>query len=198
MKLLVAILVLTSSVIASAQSKIVSIDAFDMAYSGGLLIKSDSSKGSDRDETTFRLNLNYAQNWEQYVGLMWKARVYLNREDVDWGSADYLETRWGAAAGLLYNFQADNIKESFFAGALIGLERGTIEANDEDDASGWNIFTDLEVGKRFDLGQYSAANISYAPSFALTFKRYGGDLRDDYFKSGNEIKLNFLKFDVLF
>jgi hypothetical protein len=198
MKLLVAILVLTASVIASAQTKIVSIDAFDLSYTGGLLIKSDNAKGSDRDETTFKLNLNYAQSIEQYVGLMWKAKVYFNREDIDLGSQDELNSRWGAAGGLLYNFQPDNMKESFFAGALFGVERMTLESEGTDDASGWNIFTDLEAGKRFDLGQYSVANISYAPSFAITLKRYGGDIRDDYFKSGSEIKLNFLKFDILF
>lgn len=198
MKLLVAVLVLTASVIASAQSRIVTIDAFDLSYTGGLLIKSDNRKGSDRDETTFKLNLNYAQNIEQYVGLMWKAKAYFNRQDIDQGSQDYLDSRWGAAGGFLYNFQSEKMKESFFAGALVGLERMTIEEGGDDDASGWNIFTDLEVGKRFDLGQYSVANISYAPSFALTLKRYGGDIRDDYMKSGNEIKLNFLKFDILF
>lgn len=197
MKFLLAMVLLVSSVIASAQSRIVSIDAFDLSYTGGLLIKSDSGKGADRDETTFRLNLNYAQNWDQYVGLMWKAKAFINREDVDW-SGDSLTSTWGAAGGFLYNFQADNIKESFFAGALIGLERMTLEQGGQDDKSGFNIFTDLEFGKRFDLGQYSVANISYAPTFALTLKRYGGDLRDEYFRSGNEIKINFLKFDILF
>lgn len=197
MKFLLALVLLVSSVIASAQSRIVSIDAFDLSYTGGLLIKSDSGKGADRDETTFRVNLNYAQNWDQYVGVMWKAKAFINREDVDWGG-DSLVSTWGAAGGFLYNFQAENIKESFFAGALVGIERMTLEQGGLDDQSGFNIFTDLEVGKRFDLGQYSVANISYAPTFVLTLKRYGGDLRDDYFRSGNEIKINFLKFDILF
>lgn len=197
MKFLLALVLLVSSVIASAQSRIVSIDAFDLSYTGGLLIKSDSGKGPDRDETTFRVNLNYAQNWEQYVGVMWKAKVFINREDIDWGG-DSLNSTWGAAGGLLYNFQAENIKESFFAGALLGVERMTIEAKGLDDQSGFNIFTDLEFGKRFDLGQYSVANISYAPTFVVTLKRYGGDIRDEYYRSGNEIKINFLKFDILF
>src|SRR6478736_2917350 len=103
MKILIAILVLAASLGATAQtqgpSRIVSIDPFDLTYTGGLLIKSDSGKSPTRDETTFRLNLNYAQNWDQYVGLMWKVRAYLNRQDVDFGPNDYLETRWGAAGG---------------------------------------------------------------------------------------------------
>lgn len=198
MKLLMALVILASASFASAQSRIVSIDAFDLSYTGGLLLKSDNGKGSDRDETTFALNLNYAQNLEQYVGLMWKAKAYIHREDVDFGSNDYKETRWGGAGGLLYNFQADRVKESFYAGALVGIERATYEIGTSDDESGFNIYTDLEVGKRFDMGQYSAANISYSPSFVLTLKRYGGDIRDRYYKSGNEIRINFLKFDILF
>lgn len=198
MKFIIAMLVLMTSVIASAQTKIVTIDAFDYTYAGGLLIKNDNGDGPDREETTFRLNLNYAQAFEQYVGLMWKARVYINREDTEYSSFDYQETRWGGAAGLLYNFQPEKIKESFFASGMLGLERATYEIGNQDDQSGFNIFTDLEVGKRFDMGAYSVANISYSPSFSLTLKRYGGDIRDDYYESGSEIKINFLKFDILF
>jgi hypothetical protein len=197
MKILIALTMLAVSTIASAQDKVVSVDAFDFAYSGGLLIKSDSGKGPDRDETTFRFNLNYAQNW-QYVGVMVKGKVFINREDVDFGSADSLETRWGAAGGFLYNFQPDDIKNSIFAGALIGIERATYEFGKEDDKSGFNVFTDLEAGKRWDLGRYSVASISYAPTVAVTLKRYGGDIRDKYFRTGKEVKLNFLKFDILF
>ena len=198
MKLLAALIALTLVSVASAQSRIVSIDAFDFAYSGGLLVKTDRGSGSDLEESTFRLNLNYAQNWEKYVGAMWRGRVFINRQERDFGVNDNLETSWGAAGGLLYNFQADKIKESFFAAAMIGLERAVYEIGSSDDEAGFNIFTDIEVGKRFDLGNYSVANISYSPTFAMTFKRYGGGIRDNYFTSGSEIKFNFLKFDVLF
>lgn len=198
MKILMTLVILVSASFASAQSKIVSIDAFDLSYTGGLLLKSDDGKGSDRDETTFALNLNYAQNLEQYVGLMWKVKAFVNRQDIDFGTNDYQETRWGGAGGFLYNFQSEQIKDSFYAGALVGIERATYEIGNASDKSGFNIFTDLEAGKRWDMGQYSAANISYSPSLAMTFKRYGGNIRDRYFKSGNEIKINFLKFDILF
>lgn len=197
MKILLAIIVLATSVVSYAQSRIVSIDAFDLNYTGGLLIKTDKGESPKREETTFRLNVNYAQALPQYIGLMWKAKVFFNREDVDWGG-DSLNTAWGAAGGLLYNFQAENIKESFYIGGLVGIERATIEALSRDDKSGFNFFLDLEAGKRFDLGQYSIASIAYSPSLAITLKRYGGDLRDEYFRTGNEIKINFLKFDILF
>lgn len=198
MKFLMALVLVVSSGLAAAQSRIVSIDAFDLSYTGALLIKSDNGKGSDRDETTFKLNLNFAQSLDQYAGLMWKAKAYINREDVDFGSNDYKETRWGGAGGLLYNFSADQVKNSIYAGALVGIERATYEIGNDDDESGFNIYTDLEAGKRWDMGSYSVANISYSPSVVLTLKRYGGDIRDRYYKSGNEIRFNFLKFDILF
>jgi hypothetical protein len=198
MKFVLALIVLVSSFVASAQTRIVSIDAFDMSYTGGLLIKSDDAKsGSDRDETTFKLNLNYAQSLEQYAGLMWKGQAYFNREDIDWGD-DTLNSRFGVAGGLLYNFQPEDIKNSFLASASLGLERQTIELAGADDESGWNLLMLFEGGKRFDMGQYAKLNISYAPTASFQWKRYGGDIREEIVKSGTELKLNFLKFDILF
>lgn len=182
---------------AHAQNRVVSIDAFDLSYTAGLAFKTDNGK-TDRDQTNFRFNINYAQNFKQYPGLMWKTRVHVNRLDEDFESQDSYEMTIGAAGGILYNFQPNDIKNSIMAGILGGVERATYEYGDTDDQSGFNFFLELEAGKRWDLGSYSVANISYAPTVSLGFKRYGGDIRDDYFKSGNEVRLNFLKFDILF
>ena len=198
MKVLIALIAIIVSGSALAQKRIVSVDAFDLAYSSGLSFKHDSGKGADRDTTTFRLNLNFAQQIEQYPNLMWKAQLNFNREDVDYGRLDTFESTYGVAGGLLYNFNHEDVKNSFLAGASAGIERMTVEYGSSDDESGFNLFMQLEAGKRFDLGSYSVANISYAPTVSLMFKRYGGDIRDEYFKSGNELRFNFLKFDVLF
>jgi hypothetical protein len=198
MKLLVAALVALFSFISFAQTKIVSIDAFDYSYSGGLSFKHEEGKDEDRDTTTFKLNLNYAQNFEQYVGLMWKAQAYWNREDVDFGNSDTFSSTFGGSGGILYNFWPEDIKNSIMAAALVGIERQTLELAGGDDEAGFNLFLKLEGGKRWDLGQYSAANISYAPTVSLILKRYGGDIRDEYFTSSRDLRLNFLKFDILF
>lgn len=199
MKLIVAIALCVLSTQAFSQTRIVTVDAFDVAYSGGLAFKHDEGKKvKDRDTTTFRFNLNYAQNFEQYVGLMWKAQVNFNREDVDFGNADSLESTIGVSGGVLYNFQPDDIKNSIMASALIGIERATYELPNDGDEAGFNFSLVVEAGKRWDLGQYSVANISYAPTISLNLKRYGGDIRKEYFKSSREVRFNFLKFDVLF
>lgn len=198
MKVLIGLIVMVMSTAAFAQKRVVSIDAFDLAYSSGLSFRHDSGKGPDRDTTEFRFNVNFAQNIEQYVGLMWKAQVNFNRTDVDFGRVDAFESTYGVAAGFLYNFDAEDIKNSIMAGAQVGVERATYEFGSSDDESGFNLLMQLEAGKRWDLGSYSVANISYAPTVSVHFKRYGGDIRDTYFKSGNEIRFNFLKFDVLF
>ena len=84
------------------------------------------------------------------------------------------------------------------AGAVAGIERGTFQQAGGSKEAGFNLFLNLEAGKRWDLGSYSAANISYAPTVSLNLKRYGGDIRDTYFKSGRDLRFNFLKFDILF
>lgn len=198
MKALIALIVLVMSTVAFAQKRVVSVDAFDLAYSSGLSFRHDHGKDEDRDTTTFRLNANFAQLFEQYVGLMWRVQLNFNRMNQDFGTQDAFESSYGVAVGLLHNFNADDIKNSFIAGASVGIERMTVEFGRDDDESGFNLFAILEGGKRWDLGTYSVANISYAPTVSVMFKRYGGDIRDEYFKSGNEVRFNFLKFDVLF
>lgn len=188
----------TAPLSSSNTSRIVTIDAFDLSYTGGLKFASDKGSGSsDRDTSTFRLNLNYAQNWDQYVGVMWKGEFHFNRADVDYKGFDSLASEFGFAGGFIYNFNAEDIKNSFLASAMVGLERMTIKYG-PDDNTGFNLSLKLEGGKRFDLAQYSTANISYAPTVALLFKRYGGDIREEFFKSRSEIAFNFLKFDILF
>jgi hypothetical protein len=198
MKLLLALIISALSMAAVAQTKIVSVDAFDMAYTGGLSFKHNEGKKEDNDTTTFRFNLNYAQAMPEYVGLMWKAQLYWNREEVDFKGGDSLQSEFGIGGGFLYNFQAEDIKNSFMASALVGLERATYELGGNDDESGFNMLLTLEGGKRFDLGSYSVANLSYAPTVSVQLKRYGGDIRDTYYKNSRDIRFNFLKFDILF
>jgi len=198
MKILVVALLLLTTATSFAQNRIVSLDAFDLSYTGGLMFKHDKSKGPDRDQSEFHFNLNFAQSFEQQEGLMWRGSFNWNRTKVDLGSMDTLESSLGAAGGLLYNFQPSDIKNSFLAGAMAGLEHASYELDNNNDKSGFNFYFQFEGGKRWDLGHYSVANISYAPTVSVKYKRYGGDLRDDYFTSGYELKLNFLKFDILF
>jgi hypothetical protein len=198
MKFLFALLFAITTSSAFAQKHIVSIDAFDLSYTAGLsLSRNNANKGADQDNSNFRLNLNFAKNLEKYAGLMWKGELHWNRESTDQGSNDTLNRSFAASAGFLHNFDYDNYKNSILAGAQVGFEHMVIENNTED-SSGFNLYLKLEAGKRWDLGQYSAANISFAPTIDLILKRYGGSIRDDYFTSGRELRFNVLKFDILF
>ena len=99
MKLFLAAALALLSVASYAQTKIVSFDAFDYSYTGALSFKHEEGKHADRDTTTFKFNLNFAQNLDQYVGLMWKAQAYWNREDITFGSNDTLVSTFGGAGG---------------------------------------------------------------------------------------------------
>lgn len=198
MRTLILIVSLFLTCSAFAQSRIVSLDAYDFSYVGGLVFRHDNGKNANRNETDFRLKLNYAQSMEEYVGVMWKVAVDFERLNRDFGSSDSFQSSYGLRGGFLFNFDAEKIKDSFFTGVMVGAERMTLDYPGVKSKSGFNVLLDLEAGKRWDLGQYSVANISYAPSVAVAFKRYGGGLRDDYFKNGNEVRFNYLKFDILF
>jgi len=199
MKFLAAVLVLMSSLFVQANThRIVSVDAFDLSYTGGLVFKTDNTKkGSDRRETQFRFNLNYAQDINNTQGLMVKALAYYNREKTKWGGESF-ESNLGLGGGLLYNFNHRDVKNSLFAAVLAGAEKASFKARGIGNKKGINLFLITEAGKRWDLGRYSVVNISYAPTVSFEYKRYGGKIRDNYFTSGTELKLNFLKFDILF
>jgi len=195
MKAVIAIVALVATMAASAQTRIVSIDAFDFSYTGGLKFQSQkpSSGGSKVKTNEFRFNLNYAQSLTKYEGVMWKGKFHFNRDDNDGN----VMSAFGIMGGGLYNFQANDVKNSIFAGAMIGLERATVELGN-DDESGFNFMLFLEAGKRWDMGSYAKINASYAPSVSLGFTRYGGGIRKHIYKNSSDFRLNFLKFDILF
>ncbi len=198
MKILIVMAALLCVAAARAQDRVVSIDAFDLGYTGGILFKSDKGKGNrkDRDENNFRLNLNYAQKLPDVPQMMIKGVARMERSNVDHNS-DTTNSVYAFSAGVLLNQDAADVKNSLFAGAQAGFEWQSID-DGTDDETGLNLVFSAEGGKRWDMGSYSAANISYAPSIELLFRRYGGDIRDEFYTSGTEVKLNFLKFDILF
>lgn len=198
MKILVLFAALLCVAAARAQTRIVSIDAFELGYTGGLVFKNDSGKGAtkDRDQNNFRLNANFAQVIKEYPNLMFKGVARIQRTHLDQGD-DTTNSVWGLSAGVIVNHDATDIKNSMFAGGQIGGEWEKIDSGNKDE-TGLNITLSAEAGKRWDMGHYAMANISYAPTFEFVFRRYGGGIRDEFYTSGTEFKINFLKFDVLF
>jgi hypothetical protein len=184
---------------ARAQNYIVSVDAFELGYTGGLLLKSDDGAGStkDKDETDFRLRLNMAGKLTGYENLMWRASARILRNTLDQGTTDTKNSVWGAYGGILYNHEPSNLRNSIFASAGIGLEMQSLDDGSRDE-TGINIVLPFEAGKRWDMAEYAASTLAYAPSVEFLYRRYGGDLRDEFYKSGTELKFNFLKFDFLF
>lgn len=198
MRILVLLAALLCVAAAKAQDRIISVDAGQLSYAGALVFKNDKGKGGTKDRETneFKINLNYAQKLADYPQLMIKGIGRIERNEVDQG-ADATNSIWALSGGILINHDPADIKNSMFAGAQVGVEWETID-NYTDDESGLNLTLGVEAGKRWDMGSYSVANISYAPTLELLYRRYGGDIRDEFYTSGTEVKLNFLKFDILF
>ena len=194
--LVLSFLAFTLSALAS--EKIISINAFDLGYSGGLALTNNKAKsGDDQKVNEFKINLNYAQSHERLpVGMMIKGVVNIDRTNSDYNNKQ-TNSNFGVSVGLLHNYQNNDLKNSFFTGGQVGVARQVID-NGTDDESGMNLSFYLEAGKRWDLGTYSVANISYAPTIDFKYTRYGGDIRDNFFTRGTDFRINFLKFDILF
>ena len=197
------ILVLIAALLAGsafAQNRLVSIYAFDLSYAGGIVYRNTAVKnGKDRHQNDFQIKLNFAQTIESWSPhIMGKGIVHIGRTHDDNGSsANTTNSIWGFTGGLIYNTDAADIKNSIYFGGQVGFEWQTVDdgANDE---SGINMVFAVEGGKRWDMGRYASTAISYAPSIEGVYRRYGGDIRDEFYKSGTEFKINFLKFDIMF
>jgi hypothetical protein len=198
MKIVLLLAFLLCVFAAKAQDRLVSIDAFDLGYAGGWVFRNNDPKdGKDVSSNDFRINLNYAQKISPWgENLMGKGVVRISRLHEDEG-ANSTNSVWGVTGGLLYNVDATDVKNSFYVGGQAGFEWQTIDDGTNDE-SGLNILVGAEAGKRWDMGSYASTMISYAPNVELWYRRYGGDIRDEFYTSGNEVRLNFLKFDVMF
>lgn len=198
MRILVLIVALVCVSAAKAQDRLVSIDAFDLSYAGGLVFKNfDTKRGDDRHVNDFQVKLNYAQTIQSWSpNIMGKGIFRIGRTHDDYG-ANTTNSVWALNGGLLYNVDAADIKNSWFTGAQVGVEWQTIDDGTNDE-SGMNMVFGVEGGKRWDMGRYATTAISYAPTLELLYRRYGGDIRDEFYKSGTEFKINFLKFDIMF
>ena len=195
MKIFILLALISSSVF--AQTKLVTIDGTDFSYVGSLIYKHDNAKhGTDHDSNTFKLHVNYAQAIESQPNIMLRGAIKLERENTEQAGPDTTNSVTAIAAGAIVNFEEDT-KNSMFAGGMVGLEYQVIDTGAQDE-SGNNIYVDGVFGKRWSLGEYSAANISYAPTFNLILRRYGGDIRKNLYTSNREIQFNFLKFDIFF
>ena len=196
MKLLV-LLVALFCVAAARAERIISIDSDTLSYTGALNFKSDSGakNKSDRDTNEFGLKLNFAQTLTGYPQLMFKGIGRYERQTVDYGS-EKTNSIFALSGGLLYNVDHQNIANSIFAGFQFGFEHQKLNLGSSE--SGLNLTLGVEAGKRWDMGKFSMTKISYAPTVEFLVRRYGGDIRSEYFTNGTELKLNFLKFDVLF
>lgn len=198
MRILVLFAALLCVFSAKAQQRLVSVNAFDLGYSGGLSFKSDDARrGDDSNSNDFRLGVNYAQTipaWSE--NMMGKGAVRIQRIHEDQG-ANSTNSMWAFTGGILYNFDATDIKNSGFWGVQAGLEWQTMDDGVTDE-SGLNLVAGVEAGKRWDMGNYASTMISYAPTIDFFYRRYGGGIRDEFYKSGTELRLNFLKFDIMF
>lgn len=198
MRIFALVAVLFFSTQLHAQDRLVSIDAFDLNYAGGLVFRNfDAKTGSDRHVNDFQVKLNYAQTiqaWSPHI--MGKGILRIARTHDDQG-ANSTNSVWAIVGGLLYNLDALDVKNSIYFGGQFGIERQTIDDGTNDE-SGFNMLFGLEGGKRWDMGRYASTAISYAPSIEGIYRRYGGDIRDRFYKSGTELKFNFLKFDIMF
>ena len=158
------------------------------------------------EENTYsegNLKLNYSYVFPNR--LMLGAEIMVKSEESeskdtagDKETSEESTTEFGISLG--YNFNED-IYNSWWLKGTLGS--GSYESKEEDSTStteveyGYTAFT-LSFGKRISLDSWGLKNFSYNPSIAFTSGTVSGDAEDAGLDKFTHLKLEIIKFDILF
>lgn len=195
MKRILATLVAVCSLNVMAADKLVTIDGDMLAHFGNYIMRDWAGKTSanDTEVTSFDIDVNMA--WKVQSQL-WVGAVlgYATDETEVNGSTFTDETTMKYGVRAIYDLGSDS-KNTLYVGASYIMNN--VE-DSEDDTDNTYTRLGLEFGKRMgSFAKLAGANVTYAPSIEYRMVSFGDDAEDTY-DDGTEIKLNIVKFDILF
>ena len=195
-KILVAVLALASVSAFANHKNLVSFDGDMLAHYANFLVKQEVNPkggGTATETTGYDLRVNYA--WSVHSNVFVGAILGMGKSKEKTGStinSDEKTTIYGVRA--IYDFSTDHVN-SMYASLSYVIEN---EKDAQDNSNNQNKFTTISFGKRFgNIAQLAGANVTFSPSIDYTMIGFGKDSavnNDD----GTIIKLNIVKFDVLF
>lgn len=106
------------------------------------------------------------------------------------------------AAFITYNTNED-LNNSFFITASLGKSIVKSETKDTSDGSKTDSKYDASIisgalGKRFSMQKLGIQNLVYSPKISFVSAKIGGDLEDEGVNSAFQVKIDVLRFDLLF
>lgn len=152
--------------------------------------------GADTDYDKLNLSVNYA--WKVHSNIFVGGLLSYGSAEYETGPSKNEVDSQSYGVRVIYDLSTDH------ANSMYGILSYVVET--EEDKTGATVnsdeeykYTTLEFGKRFgNFTHLAGMNVTYAPSISYTMvdfkdKTPGGASRD-----GSEIRLNLIKFDVLF
>jgi opacity protein-like surface antigen len=202
-----SLLVMASSVLAQDQPKhIISIGTDGFGWSGlGQVFEWDKDESGIKEhkysEGSLKLNYSYVFESRFMLGFELSNETSKNEQEDTAGDKTTDETTTseiGVSIG--YNFNQDIYRSWWIKGALGSgkYKNETKEAGVKTDFEyGYTSFT-ISGGKRVSLESWGLKNLSYNPSIAITSAKISGDAEDAGLETARQVKLEIIKFDVLF
>lgn len=198
-KLLVAVMTLASVTAFANHNHLVTFDGDMLKHYANFVTGSidGTNGGADTDYDGLSLEVNYA--WKVHSNIFVGGILGFGQSERETGAAktetDYLT--YGVRA--IYDFSTDHANSMYATFSYV------IETEEAKNAAGTTTTDDedthitLEFGKRFgNFTNLAGVNVTYAPSIAYRMTDYDDKLPGATSTDGTEIRLNLVKFDVLF
>jgi hypothetical protein len=195
-KLLVAVLALASVSAFANHKNLVTFDGDMLAHYANYILKQEVNPkggGTATETSGYDLMVNYA--WSVHSNVYVGGIFGYAKEKVETGStinSDTKTTTYGVRA--IYDFSSDHAN-SMYAGLSYVIENEKDSTNNSKEQT---KFTTISFGKRYgNFATLAGVNVTYSPSIDYTMLGFGKDSAQTL-DDGTVIKLNVVKFDVLF
>lgn len=209
-KLILAVLVSAFSVVASAQENqpkhIISIGTDGFGWSGSAQTfdwDKNTSGIKDHDSSRSKLELNYSYVFPNRVMLGALVTVESSEseiKDLAGNKTKSEENNSEIGISLGYNFNEDVYNSWWIQGILSSGRSEEITKDstgkEEFDYS-YKAFY-INAGKRINLDSWGLKNISYNPSISIATAKVSGDAEDAGLETLTQVRINIIKFDILF
>lgn len=197
MKKFIALTVALVSFGAMAQSKhMVTLSGYETGTESDRSLDLEHSTGSNnagKNESTKRLNLNYAYAVTPSIQVGFNYKMSKKLTSGDLAAAGDESTSYGLQA--IYNF-AGQLSDTHYVAVKYDMMKAKESDTTGNDGSKTNVWS-LEAGHRFSMGTIWGMNFNYSPSATLALSSTEYDAAQDD-TSRTALTLNFVKFDVLF
>jgi hypothetical protein len=189
-KILVAVLALASVSAFANHKNLVSFDGDTLSHFANYVTGSRDGKNGNADQDTDSLDLTVNYAWSVHSNIFVGAILGFSKSETDVAGAKEKEGSFTYGLRAIYDLSTDHANSMYVSLAYVVTTPKYVGDNVD------TTTTAVEFGKRYSMFTVLAGpNVTFSPSIAYSMVSEGSALDTD---GGSDIRLNLVKFDVLF